>query len=135
MTAFTLIVLQAASEWLYVVPWGIGEAVNYITKRYGKPPIYITENGNCLLCHMGASNGCRVRVAPVSMLVLLRQHIRLDGHIDGTTPAPPKCIDREVKMTVVADQGAGTSAASEIRFEYETLTENNPEYEVWLAHD
>ncbi|KAF3775047.1 hypothetical protein EJ110_NYTH47201 [Nymphaea thermarum] len=38
-------------------------------------------------------------------------------------------------MTVVADQGAGTSAGSEIRFEYETLTENNPEYEVWLAHD
>ncbi|XP_031475967.1 beta-glucosidase 4 isoform X1 [Nymphaea colorata] len=36
---------RAASEWLYVVPWGIGEAVNYITKRYGKPPIYITENG------------------------------------------------------------------------------------------
>ncbi|CAN6485728.1 unnamed protein product [Victoria cruziana] len=36
---------RAASEWLYVVPWGIGETLNYITKRYGKPPIYITENG------------------------------------------------------------------------------------------
>ncbi|KAF3776596.1 hypothetical protein EJ110_NYTH47814 [Nymphaea thermarum] len=56
---------------------------------------------------------------------------RLYGHINGTTLAPPKCIDREVKRTVVADQAAGT----EIRFEYETLTENNPEYEVWLAHD
>ncbi|KAF3785352.1 hypothetical protein EJ110_NYTH28107, partial [Nymphaea thermarum] len=36
---------------------------------------------------------------------------RLYGHIDGTTPAPPQYIDREVKRTVVADQG------------------------VWLAHD
>ncbi|KAF3795138.1 hypothetical protein EJ110_NYTH05719 [Nymphaea thermarum] len=60
---------------------------------------------------------------------------RLYGHIDGTTPAPPKCIDREVKRTVVADQADGTSVGTEIRFEYETLTENNPEYEVWLAHD
>uniref|UniRef100_A0A5K1C7K8 CCHC-type domain-containing protein n=1 Tax=Nymphaea colorata TaxID=210225 RepID=A0A5K1C7K8_9MAGN len=60
---------------------------------------------------------------------------RLYGHIDGTTPAPPKYIDREVKKTVVGDQVAGTPTGSEIRFEYETLTENNPEYEVWLAHD
>ncbi|KAF3773242.1 Retrovirus-related Pol polyprotein from transposon TNT 1-94 [Nymphaea thermarum] len=60
---------------------------------------------------------------------------RLYGHIDGTIPAPPKYIDREVKRTVVANQGAGTSAGSEIRFEYETVTENNPAYEVWLAHD
>ncbi|KAF3773130.1 hypothetical protein EJ110_NYTH56071 [Nymphaea thermarum] len=60
---------------------------------------------------------------------------RLYGHIDGTTRAPPKYIDREVKRTVVADQGAGTSAGSEVRFEYETLTENNLEFEVWLAHD
>ncbi|KAF3774724.1 hypothetical protein EJ110_NYTH52484 [Nymphaea thermarum] len=60
---------------------------------------------------------------------------RLYGHIDGSTPTPPKYIDREVKRTVVADQGAGTSAGSEIRVEYETLIENNPEYEVWLAHD
>ncbi|KAF3782465.1 hypothetical protein EJ110_NYTH34288 [Nymphaea thermarum] len=60
---------------------------------------------------------------------------RLYGHIDDTTPAPPKYIDREVKRTVVADQGAETSVGSEIRFKYETLTENNLEYEVWLAHD
>ncbi|KAF3783428.1 hypothetical protein EJ110_NYTH27691 [Nymphaea thermarum] len=60
---------------------------------------------------------------------------RLYGHIDGTTPAPPQYIDREVKRTVVADQGSGASTGSEIRFEYETVTENNPAYEVWLAHD
>ncbi|KAF3791149.1 hypothetical protein EJ110_NYTH14438 [Nymphaea thermarum] len=60
---------------------------------------------------------------------------RLYGHIDGTTPAPPQYIDREVKRTVVADQGGGASTGSEIRFEYETVTENNPAYEVWLAHD
>ncbi|KAF3793861.1 Retrovirus-related Pol polyprotein from transposon TNT 1-94 [Nymphaea thermarum] len=60
---------------------------------------------------------------------------RLYGHIDGTTPAPPQYIDREVKRTVVADQGGGASTGSEIRFEYETVTENNLAYEVWLAHD
>ncbi|KAF3772091.1 hypothetical protein EJ110_NYTH56747 [Nymphaea thermarum] len=60
---------------------------------------------------------------------------RLYGHIDGTTPAPPQYIDREVKRTVVADQGGRASTGSEIRFEYETVTENNPAYEVWLAHD
>ncbi|KAF3771752.1 Galactoside 2-alpha-L-fucosyltransferase [Nymphaea thermarum] len=60
---------------------------------------------------------------------------RLYGHIDGTTPAPPQYIDREVKRTVVADQGSGASTGSEIRFEYETVTENNLAYEVWLAHD
>ncbi|KAF3784821.1 hypothetical protein EJ110_NYTH26738 [Nymphaea thermarum] len=64
----------------------------------------------------------------------LRSH-RLYGHIDGTTPAPPQYIDREVKRTVVADQGGGASTGSEIIFEYETVTENNPVYEVWLAHD
>ncbi|KAF3772237.1 Retrovirus-related Pol polyprotein from transposon TNT 1-94 [Nymphaea thermarum] len=42
--------------------------------------------------------------------------------------SPPKYIDCEVKKTVVGDKG-------EISFEYETLTENNPEYEVWPAHD
>ncbi|KAF3778269.1 Retrovirus-related Pol polyprotein from transposon TNT 1-94 [Nymphaea thermarum] len=60
---------------------------------------------------------------------------RLYGHIDGSTPAPPQYIDREVKRTVVADQGGGPSTGSEIRFEYKTVTENNPAYEVWLAHD
>ncbi|KAF3775375.1 hypothetical protein EJ110_NYTH50575, partial [Nymphaea thermarum] len=60
---------------------------------------------------------------------------RLYGHIDGTTPAPPQYIDREVKRTVVADQGGGALTGSEIRFEYETVTENNHAYEVWLAHD
>ncbi|KAF3786359.1 hypothetical protein EJ110_NYTH25535, partial [Nymphaea thermarum] len=60
---------------------------------------------------------------------------RLYGHIDSTTPAPPQYIDREVKRTVVADQGGGASTGSEIKFEYETITENNPAYEVWLAQD
>ncbi|KAF3773675.1 Retrovirus-related Pol polyprotein from transposon TNT 1-94, partial [Nymphaea thermarum] len=60
---------------------------------------------------------------------------RLYGHIDGTTPAPPQYTDREVKRTVVVDQGGGASTGSEIRFEYETVTENNHAYEVWLAHD
>ncbi|TQD99369.1 hypothetical protein C1H46_015027 [Malus baccata] len=36
---------QAASEWLYVVPWGMHKVLNYIAQRYNNPPIYVTENG------------------------------------------------------------------------------------------
>ncbi|XP_058094328.1 beta-glucosidase 42 [Magnolia sinica] len=36
---------KAASEWLYIVPWGIRKILNYIAERYGNPPIYVTENG------------------------------------------------------------------------------------------
>ncbi|XP_020261447.1 beta-glucosidase 4 [Asparagus officinalis] len=36
---------KAASEWLYIVPWGIHKLLNYIAKKYPNTPIYITENG------------------------------------------------------------------------------------------
>ncbi|TQD86266.1 hypothetical protein C1H46_028198 [Malus baccata] len=36
---------KAASEWLYVVPWGMHKVLNYIAQRYNNPPIYVTENG------------------------------------------------------------------------------------------
>ncbi|XP_022718439.1 beta-glucosidase 42-like isoform X2 [Durio zibethinus] len=36
---------KAASEWLYIVPWGIRKVLNYIAQTYNNPPIYITENG------------------------------------------------------------------------------------------
>ncbi|EXC24933.1 Beta-glucosidase 42 [Morus notabilis] len=36
---------KAASEWLYMVPWGIRKVLNYIARRYNNPPIYVTENG------------------------------------------------------------------------------------------
>lgn len=38
-------IAQAASPWLYVVPWGLWKVLNYISKRYNNPPIYITESG------------------------------------------------------------------------------------------
>lgn len=37
--------LQAASEWLFIVPWGLRKLLNYAAKRYGNPVIYVTENG------------------------------------------------------------------------------------------
>lgn len=37
--------MQAASEWLYIVPWGIRNLINYVARKYGNPKIYITENG------------------------------------------------------------------------------------------
>lgn len=36
---------RAASEWLYIVPWGLKKELLWITQRYNKPPIYLTENG------------------------------------------------------------------------------------------
>ena len=35
---------KAASEWLYVVPWGIRKALSYISQKY-KAPLYVTKNG------------------------------------------------------------------------------------------
>ena len=31
--------------WLFSVPWGLRKLLNWIDRRYGKPPIYVTENG------------------------------------------------------------------------------------------
>ncbi|KAJ4969132.1 hypothetical protein NE237_015833 [Protea cynaroides] len=36
---------KAASEWLYIVPWGLRKLIKYVAERYQNPPIYITENG------------------------------------------------------------------------------------------
>ncbi|GAQ83224.1 Beta-glucosidase [Klebsormidium nitens] len=36
---------RGASEWLYIVPWGLEKLLVWISERYGAPPIYITENG------------------------------------------------------------------------------------------
>ncbi|KAG0583249.1 hypothetical protein M758_3G122500 [Ceratodon purpureus] len=36
---------QAASEWLYIVPWGIGKTLVWLTERYQNPQIFVTENG------------------------------------------------------------------------------------------
>ncbi|XP_068894407.1 myrosinase 1-like [Tenebrio molitor] len=36
---------ESASSWLRVVPWGIRKAVNWISKTYDNPEIFITENG------------------------------------------------------------------------------------------
>ncbi|MCL7021994.1 hypothetical protein MKW94_026329, partial [Papaver nudicaule] len=36
---------KAASEWLYIVPWGIRSLLNYVAEKYHNPKIYITENG------------------------------------------------------------------------------------------
>ncbi|GMH27578.1 hypothetical protein Nepgr_029421 [Nepenthes gracilis] len=36
---------KANAIWLYIVPQGLRRLMNYINKRYGNPPILITENG------------------------------------------------------------------------------------------
>lgn len=36
---------RAASDWLYIVPWGLKKELLWISQRYNKPPIYVTENG------------------------------------------------------------------------------------------
>lgn len=37
--------LQTASSWLNVVPWGIYRTLNYLREQYNNPVVYITENG------------------------------------------------------------------------------------------
>jgi len=37
--------LNAASAWLFSVPWGLRKLLNWVHRRYGAPPIYVTENG------------------------------------------------------------------------------------------
>lgn len=36
---------KGASFWMYIVPWGFGKLLNWVTARYKRPPIIITENG------------------------------------------------------------------------------------------
>ncbi|KAJ6324987.1 hypothetical protein OIU76_012135 [Salix suchowensis] len=36
---------KAASEWLYVCPWGLRKVLNYLDQKYNNPTIYVTENG------------------------------------------------------------------------------------------
>uniref|UniRef100_A0A0D3CST2 thioglucosidase n=1 Tax=Brassica oleracea var. oleracea TaxID=109376 RepID=A0A0D3CST2_BRAOL len=36
---------RAASDWLYIVPWGIRKTLNYVSQKYNHPSIFITENG------------------------------------------------------------------------------------------
>lgn len=43
---FMLILLsQAASSWLHIVPWGIRKLVKHVKDKYGDTPVIITENG------------------------------------------------------------------------------------------
>nr|CAB3455180.1 unnamed protein product [Digitaria exilis] len=36
---------HANSYWLYIVPWGINKAVNYVKETYGNPIMILAENG------------------------------------------------------------------------------------------
>lgn len=40
-----VLLFQAASRWLHIVPWGIRKLVKYVKRKYGNTPIIITENG------------------------------------------------------------------------------------------
>lgn len=43
--------MQAASEWLFIVPWGLQKVLNYIKKKYDNPAIYVTENGKASILY------------------------------------------------------------------------------------
>lgn len=45
LTYYLEMVLQTASDWLYVYPKGIHDLVLYTKEKYNDPLIYITENG------------------------------------------------------------------------------------------
>ena len=39
------LIVQANSYWLYIVPWGINKAVNYVKETYENPTMILAENG------------------------------------------------------------------------------------------
>jgi beta-glucosidase len=41
--------LQAASLWIHIVPWGIHKLLKCVKGKYGNSPVIIAENGKCLL--------------------------------------------------------------------------------------
>lgn len=40
-----LFLLQAASRWLRIVPWGIRKLARHLKDKYQNPPVIIAENG------------------------------------------------------------------------------------------
>jgi lactase-phlorizin hydrolase len=50
----------SASSWLKVVPWGLRRLLNWITKTYNSPQIYITENGFSDTTEVGLNDTGRV---------------------------------------------------------------------------
>ena len=43
--SFFFVIMQIASDWLYVYPRGIRDLLLYTKEKYNNPLIYITENG------------------------------------------------------------------------------------------
>ena len=41
-----MVLVQAASDWLYVYPRGIRDLLLYTKTKYNNPLMYITENGS-----------------------------------------------------------------------------------------
>ena len=39
------LITGAASSWLYAAPWGLRKLMSWVARRYGNPPLYVTENG------------------------------------------------------------------------------------------
>lgn len=37
--------MQAHSTWLYIVPWGLYKALNYVKEHYKNPVMILSENG------------------------------------------------------------------------------------------
>lgn len=45
MVVFRVVGEQAESYWLYNVPWALQRLLDYMDKRYGRPEIWLLENG------------------------------------------------------------------------------------------
>ncbi|CAI5536021.1 unnamed protein product [Closterium sp. Naga37s-1] len=83
-----LIGQQAASPWLYEVPWGFQKLLMHITTTYGAPPIYITENDldeeddPSLPLHLATSDPHRIRYYKAYLSHLL-EAIRQGADVRG----------------------------------------------------
>lgn len=67
----------SASDWLRVTPWGIRRVINWVSKEYNSPEIFVTENG---YSDYGALNDSMRQYYHYSYLAEVLKAINLDGN-------------------------------------------------------
>jgi len=78
---------QSESYWLYNAPWSIGRMLRYLDTRYGRPEIWVLENG---FCEKG--EGQRTGTA------VLQDPIRIK-YFSGYLSEACRAVDQGVKLT------------------------------------
>jgi len=76
---------QAASGWLYEVPWGLRKLLTWLKEEYGGPDIYVTENGWSDTEVEGVNDDGRVRYFRNNINEMLKAIVEHDVPVKGYT--------------------------------------------------